>query len=39
MLPDDDRSVVADSTRDRVFVQTDVFDTGWTSARAPGVHR
>ena len=32
MLPDDDRSVVTDPTRDRVFVQTDVFDTGWTSA-------
>ena len=31
VLPDDARPVVPDPTRARVFVQTDVFDTGWTS--------
>ena len=31
VLPDDSRPVVPDPTRDRVLLQTDVFDTGWTS--------
>jgi hypothetical protein len=31
VLPDDARPVIPDPTRVRVFVETDVFDTGWTS--------
>lgn len=31
LLSDEDRPVITDPTRDRVFVQTDVVGTGWTS--------
>ncbi len=39
VLPDDARPVIPDPARDRVFVETDVFDTGWTSPGAPGIDR